>query len=211
MRIYGGEVATARSDRRRTALIDAAEELISSGGTDRLAVRRVCAQARLNDRYFYESFANVEDLLGACFDRAISQTLDVMLHAMSRTEAGLRATTHAVVTTTLDHLLTHRASTAVLVAGRSNPALASRRRAMITRVADLFVAQVEAVQGTEQASSVKTRLSALSLVNGELETLAMWLEGDIEASTDTMVEHLVEAIMGRLEHVPSHGTRDPIG
>lgn len=211
MRIYGGEVATARSDRRRTALMDAAEELIGSGGTDRLALRRVCAQARLNDRYFYESFANVDELLAACFDRAISQTLEVLLGSMAKTQPGLRATTHAVVTTTLDHLLAHRASTAVLLAGRNNPALASRRRALITRVADLFVTQVALVQGSEQAASMATRLSALSLVNGELETLAMWLDGDVEASSDSIVEHLVEAIMGRLEHVPSQGMGDPIG
>ena len=42
--------------RTRQALMDAALDLVATDGVAAVTVRGVCAQARLNDRYFYESF-----------------------------------------------------------------------------------------------------------------------------------------------------------
>ena len=198
MRIYAGELPDTRRDKRRVALLDAATELVHASGYERLAVRRVCQQARLNDRYFYESFSTVDELLIACFDRAIEDTLGVLITALADADPDVTAHARAVVRTTLAHLLQDRAATSVMLAGRSSPALAPRRRALIARVTELFLAQ-SAVLTSHDDRSAAHRLGALALVNGELETVCMWLEGEVAASTDEVIDHVTEAITDRLQ------------
>ncbi|MFS8631049.1 MAG: TetR family transcriptional regulator [Bacillales bacterium] len=56
---------TDRRAERRALLIAAAYRLFGEGGEAALSVRSVCRESELNSRYFYESFADVDELLGA--------------------------------------------------------------------------------------------------------------------------------------------------
>ena len=50
-------------------MVDAALEVFAAEGWAGLSARRVCEQAGLTRRYFYESFDDIDALLGALFDR----------------------------------------------------------------------------------------------------------------------------------------------
>ena len=54
-------------------LVDAAFELLGTEGWDGTTIRGVCQSARLNPRYFYESFDGLESLFLAVFDRLTSE------------------------------------------------------------------------------------------------------------------------------------------
>ena len=71
---------TDRRAERRAQLIDAAFALFGEGGEAAVAVRSVCRECGLNTRYFYESFADVDDLLGAVYDR-VSAALGAQVEA----------------------------------------------------------------------------------------------------------------------------------
>lgn len=60
-RIYRGATAEARREQRRTKLIEAALDCFASRGVAHTTMRDICSQARLTDRYFYESFRNTKD------------------------------------------------------------------------------------------------------------------------------------------------------
>ncbi len=96
---WAGVPLTDRRAERRAQLIDAAFGLFGDGGEAAVAVRSVCRECGLNTRYFYESFADTDDLLGAVYDR-VSAELGAQVEAAiaaagdslrDRTRAGIAA------------------------------------------------------------------------------------------------------------------------
>ncbi len=57
-------------------LLDAAVEIFGTSGYRTASIERICASAGLTKRYFYESFSDSEDLLGAVYRRAAARLLD---------------------------------------------------------------------------------------------------------------------------------------
>ena len=66
-REYGGVGPQARRALRRQKLMDAAMSLFGAFGLNQTTMRGICVEARLVDRYFYESFANVPEIFSAVF------------------------------------------------------------------------------------------------------------------------------------------------
>ena len=67
-RTYRGVSADVRREQRRAALLEAALDLMGSADSD-ISVRGVCTSARLTQRYFYESFTNLDELQLALLDQ----------------------------------------------------------------------------------------------------------------------------------------------
>lgn len=86
-RAYGGQSGADRVAARRARFIDAGRVLFGSQGLRATTVRGLCAEAGLTDRYFYESFASVEALLGAVY-LSLTDGLQQRLRALPRPEAG---------------------------------------------------------------------------------------------------------------------------
>ncbi|MGH9046232.1 MAG: TetR/AcrR family transcriptional regulator, partial [Acidimicrobiales bacterium] len=61
-RSWRGVPPEVRRAERRELLIEAAYELLGAEGWNGTTVRGVCQAARLNPRYFYESFDSLETL-----------------------------------------------------------------------------------------------------------------------------------------------------
>lgn len=79
-RDYGGRTRAVRQAERRQALIDAGIAVFGRDGFRGATVKSLCREAGLTERYFYESFANSEDLF---------QT--VYKHLVARIEADIQA------------------------------------------------------------------------------------------------------------------------
>jgi AcrR family transcriptional regulator len=81
-RPYGGLSPQDRTAARRARLVEAGLQLFGTQGLRATTVRGVCAAAGLTDRYFYESFASLEDLLQAAY-RVLMDQLRQRLEARS--------------------------------------------------------------------------------------------------------------------------------
>ncbi len=96
-RRWGAKTSEERRDARRVALMRAAISQYGRSGYHATSVKAVCEAAGLTERYFYESFANGEDLLQACFLQVTQHLLERMRQAahaeggtpMARVNAGL--------------------------------------------------------------------------------------------------------------------------
>ena len=67
---WAGVPLADRRAERRAALIAAAFDIFGGVGAEaELSVRSVCRYCGYNTRYFYESFADTDELLGAVYDR----------------------------------------------------------------------------------------------------------------------------------------------
>lgn len=79
---WNGKTQDERRAERRDLLIAAAIDLYGSNGFRNTGVRAICQGAGLTERYFYESFANGDELLLAAFERVV----DVMRHHIGETD-----------------------------------------------------------------------------------------------------------------------------
>lgn len=98
-RSYGGLAAEERREQRRQRFIEAGIQVFGTRGLPNSTMRDLCAEARLTDRYFYESFRRVEDVfdlvyaeLSSCLIvRLGTAMMGAPLQMDAVAEAGLRA------------------------------------------------------------------------------------------------------------------------
>lgn len=84
-RTYRGIPQDERRALRRTQLIAAGIAVYGERGYRQATVKAVCEAAGLTERYFYESFANSEELLIACFGEV---TAAVMVEIKTAADAA---------------------------------------------------------------------------------------------------------------------------
>lgn len=98
-RRYRGQAIEDRRAERRQRLLEAGLSVFGEAGYHGATVRSICAAAGLTERYFYESFANSEDLLCAVYEahmvlqqqRIMAAVLAAPREPRLMVEAGLRA------------------------------------------------------------------------------------------------------------------------
>lgn len=78
---YAGKEASTRQHERREKLLAAGIKLIGSEGFAATRIDAVCSEAKLTKRYFYESFANPEELLIESYRVAIKELMSSILKA----------------------------------------------------------------------------------------------------------------------------------
>jgi AcrR family transcriptional regulator len=96
-RPYRGVGPDERRAQRRRRLIEAAVAVYGEGGYRQATVKGVCAAAGLTERYFYESFANSEELLIASFNAVTFSVLNEVTRAAHAAGRSRKARGHAML------------------------------------------------------------------------------------------------------------------
>jgi AcrR family transcriptional regulator len=157
-------------------LLDAAFDLLGTEGSAATTVRAVCAAAQLNPRYFYESFADLDALLVAVYDRLGEELSEAVEKAVAAAPAAGQV--RAVVESTVRFVDSDRRRGRVLYhEALGNEALNRRRVESSFALADLL------------AGGAKERQVAASfVVGGFSEVLMAWLEGRITISRTRLID-----------------------
>lgn len=192
-RTYAGATVEERRTRRRAALVEAALELHAEVGWDKVTVRGVCARARLNDRYFHESFPDRDQLLLAARDGIAEQALAALLHAIETTAPEPEARIRAVVEAVIGYFAADPRRGGLMFA--AHEALRDRRREMVTMLAAIVGEQAEVLLGDHAAPEPDRRLGALTLVNGTMEVFASWLRGELDVTREHLADFLVAMVL----------------
>ena len=74
-RSYRGMTPEQRTAQRRERFLDAGLNVFGLEGFHAATVRRICKEAGLTDRYFYESYGSMEELLVEVYERCLSGIL----------------------------------------------------------------------------------------------------------------------------------------
>jgi AcrR family transcriptional regulator len=98
-RPYRGIPQDERRAQRRAQLIEAGIAVYGERGYRQATVKAVCESASLTERYFYESFANSEELLIACFESVTYAVLEEILEAARQAGRGRPARARAMLHT----------------------------------------------------------------------------------------------------------------
>jgi len=188
--------ADERRTERRTLLLDAAFELLGTEGWSATTVRGVCQHARLNPRYFYESFDDLDALVVAVYDRLIAELASTVMVAVGAAGHDPGDQTRAALRSIIEFIDADRRRGRVLyVEALGNEAL-NRRRIETTH---LLVATVEEhAQATQRAlppGEPIGRIGAALLVGGAGELIVAWLDGRIDVSRDQLVDDATELFL----------------
>lgn len=177
-------------------LLDAAFELLGTEGMAATTVRAVCHHARLNPRYFYESFDDLDALVVAVYDHLIAALGAEVMAALAAAGADPGDQTRAALRRIVEWVDEDRRRGRVLyVEALGNEALNRRR----IETAHLLVNTVEqhaaATQGALAPGEPIGRIGAALLVGGAGELVVAWLDGRIDVDRDQLVDDASELLL----------------
>ncbi|OBC04828.1 TetR family transcriptional regulator [Mycobacterium sp. 852013-50091_SCH5140682] len=193
---WAGVPLTDRRAERRAQLIDAAFGLFGAGGEAALSVRSVCRECGLNTRYFYESFADTDDLLGAVYDQVAAALAAELEKAMAGAGDSVRTRTRAGIAAVLGFSSADpRRGRVLFTDARANPVLAARR----TATHDLLREAVLTEGGRLHPGSdpVAAQVGAAMYTGAMAELAQQWLAGHLGDDLDAVVEHALRLVLGR--------------
>lgn len=193
-RTYGGVSAAQRRAQRRSALLDAALEIIGTQGLEKLTVAGLCARAGLNERYYYEQFDGRDAVLIALFDGVAEELAVAIVAALQGAPADTRGTARAAIAAGI-HVLTDdpRKARVVSIVGTATPELRSRTLESIRSFANLVAASGIDFYGlttTEPDPVIAFR--ATYLVGGLAQALTSWLQDDLPMTRDELIDHTTD-------------------
>ncbi len=177
------------------ALVDAAFELLASDGESGTTVRAVCATARLNPRYFYESFTDIDELVVAVYDHLIDEVRSRIRAEVDDVGGdaadAVRATATAVVRYVDED---PRRGRVLYVEALGNEALNVRRMQTGFELVELLQRDVARRRGGEGDEQL-TRLTAALLVGAMAEIMSAWIDGRIDMTADQIIDDTTELFL----------------
>jgi AcrR family transcriptional regulator len=184
-----------RRAERRVLLLAAAFELLGTEGWGGTTVRAVCQAARLNPRYFYESFDDLDALLLAVYDRLVEelgvQVMAAVVAAGDDPRAQVRAALESIVAFVDDD---RRRGRVLYVEALGNEAL-NRRRICTGHALVALVEQAASAAARRPVDVHVGRIGAAILVGGTAELVAAWLDGRIDVPRPLLIDAATELFL----------------
>jgi AcrR family transcriptional regulator len=188
--------ALERQQERRNLLLDAAFDLLGRDGWDAMTVRSVLERARLNPRYFYENFADLDQLAVAVYDRVVQSMGLVVMSALAESGDDPAEQVRAVLGGIVAFVDEDRRRGRVLYAeGLGNEAL--NRRRMDSGQAVVAFLEGYAASHLPRGRTMDTagRVAASILVGGFSQLLVDWLAGRVAVGREELVHDATEMFL----------------
>ncbi|MBA9006299.1 TetR/AcrR family transcriptional regulator [Thermomonospora cellulosilytica] len=196
---WAGVPLAARRSERRAQLVEAAFELFGTQGEAGVSVRAVCRACNLNARYFYESFTDTDQLLGAVYDKVASELAERLLAALEAAGDDLAERIRAGIRTVLDFgSADPRRGRVLFTEARANPVLAARRQAAQTALMDAVLHQETRTRPA--ADPHLARVGAAMFTGAMVELAQQWLAGGLGDDLDAVVDHATALLLA--PHAP---------
>lgn len=167
-------------------------DILGTDGTPATTVRAVCERAGLNPRYFYESFAEIDALLAAIYDRQLADLGAKIVAAVDSAPPDTHSQVHAGIATTVEFLADdpRRGRVALVEAVRSQ-VLIRRHRRTVRSAANLVGLWANQHFRPPPEASRFTELASYHTVGGLLQSLIAWLDGDLAYTPAELIEENV--------------------
>jgi AcrR family transcriptional regulator len=192
-RPYGGVGAADRLATRRAKLLTAGLDLLGADQDDaaELTVRGICRQAGVAARYFYESFADKDEFVGAVFDwviadlAATTQAAVAAAPAEEQTRAGM-----ANIVRTIGG--DARVGRLLFSAQPANAVLVRKRVESGALFAMLSGRHVE--DALRVPANDRIKAAAHFVVGGVGQTISAWLAGAVRLDPDQLIDQLASLL-----------------
>ncbi|WP_459545097.1 hypothetical protein [Nocardia sp. X0981] len=195
-RAYAGESPTERGRRRRLQLLEAGLDLLAGDGVEPISKRRVLAAANLNDRYFAENFASVEDLVREVHRWQLGE-LAAQLAAVSEAVVGdIRARTTLNVEAVLRFLTEDPRRPALLDGRRQVPGAADHREQWAQFIAAAMLSESDKAALPAKRGIRHLEIAALVIATGAIDVVTLWASGRFgDITVDELRDSFVDLIL----------------
>jgi AcrR family transcriptional regulator len=191
-RVWAGTTLDDRRAARRERLLDAGLDLLGTPGDPTVSVRAVCRHAKLTERYFYENFADREQLVLAVYERVAAEAHAALSAAVPDSAAPAAERAEAAVTAFVELMVDDpRKGRVLLLAPITEPALSARGVALLPAFTGLIREQLP-----ERMDETERVLTATGLVGALTNLFRACLGGDLTVPRDRLVAHCV-ALLAR--------------
>lgn len=191
-RSYRGVSAEERRQERRARLLEAGYELLGTEGLGATTMTAVCAHAKLTERYFYENFRNLDELLLAVLDDAAVNLEERVLAALElaapEPREKLRAALMAYVELAEQD---SRVIKAMLVESLGSSSLRVRRHEHVHRFANLVTEYARRHYG-DALPTERAKVGGVLLVGGLAEVTMSLSAGELDVSWPGIVAAIVD-------------------
>ncbi len=193
-RMYSGVPQEERVRLRRQRLVDAGIDMFGRQGFARTTMRDICVQARLSERYFYESFKSTHEVFDTVFMHLVRDLMSAVSGAIMQApssermlvEAGLRAFLHFIRDDP-------RRVQIILIDGvwREQSRLREGRSELMAyqQVIETLTQGLHPRVSTE----IDLKMAASGLVGTAIHTAIAWSESGFKADIDSVVKHNLSA------------------
>lgn len=197
IRRWSGRTADQRAQWRRRELMEAGFDILGNDGAAAVTVRAVARGAGLSSRYFYESFADRDELIRAIFDDRFATVVDAVESALEAAPKDFasqaRASIDATAACVEDDLRLGRALLRETIADDALRAHAGQALTGFVASVALRAADPDLVQKIPPRE-LETLAIAVSSV--QVSLLLSWSEGTLQLTREELVEQTLAMILG---------------
>lgn len=191
-RKYAGDSALTRTLRRRTALLDAALTEMAENRWRTATVEALCRSAKLNKRYFYESFDDLDTLAAAVLESIADEVSEAAVAGyLPLLDRPVRDQAHGAIAAVVDVLGDDPRKALVLLGGVPTTPVAHEKRTAV--IAGLTAALIAHARTTHDVSLEQDSLAATApafVIGGTAQTILSWADGALPVSRDRLVDDI---------------------
>jgi AcrR family transcriptional regulator len=170
---------------RRAQLIEAALDLIGDEGLAATTMTAVCARAKLTERYFYESFKDLDELLVSVLDACVAEMDAAMYAALTSSPPELLARCRAAAGAMIGVLTDDPRKARLHLEAVGSEALRARRAEIVRTYAAVLEQEMRELRGVE---GPELKLATTVIIGGLADAISSWIDGSLDLPRSTLVE-----------------------
>jgi AcrR family transcriptional regulator len=181
--------AEQRRAERRARMVDAGLDVLGAEGIANMTMTAVCTRAGLTERYFYESFRNLDELLVELFDALARELAETIVQALESSPPDLLARCRAAGAALMTVLVEDQRKARIFAESIGSAALRERRDRAVRDFALLLADQMRRLSGvTAEHQQPHLELVTTMLVGGLAEAVAAWINGALSVTREDLIE-----------------------
>ena len=193
--IYRGVSAEDRASERRTRLLEATLSVWADPQV-RTTMTAVCAEAKLSERYFYESFRGLDEALIAVLDTVAAEFERAREVATAAAGDDPTSAVYAAIESFVQLLVDDpRKGRVAIIEASAMPQLRSRRTDLLRHFAHLASESATELLGARD-SAPGDEIAGLIFIGGMAELVTAWLDGALEATPTELVDAASRSFLG---------------
>jgi AcrR family transcriptional regulator len=198
-RSYRGMTLEQRTAERRERFLEAGLNIFGNEGFHAATVRKICKEAGLTDRYFYESYSSMEALLIEVYERCLKSIMTQVqstLIAVNKDEAP-----NQLLTELLDHFFTEMedprvAKVCMFEAEGVSDHMHNLYNDYIRRFVTILLSASQGYTNKWPLSEEESEVLGNAIVGGIIQATRNWALNDYHLSKKSMINGIIVLFLG---------------
>ncbi len=203
-RVYGGLDPEQRKAMRREQFLEAGLAVFGGEGFRSATVRKLCREAKLTDRYFYESFANLQELLTAVYELHMGRIRERIYSSVMTCSAAEppRTQVRLMLNAYFSALEDPRVARVCMVELEGiSPDVEQLYHGYILSFSELIVELASHVYPHWQLPDDESLMLGMALVGAMRQTATHWLRSGYTMPRETVVRAALRLVMGVIDSI----------